>query len=344
MKQVGEVAAAIVDRWAWWQNALKGEFGPIHHEPNQGYYRVRPKDGQWEPVAIWFDTDRHEWIAYRSGREVPADDIWTWACRNPITYEAYEKAMAGEGFSDEPEKAPDIGHNSGEADPFDTLRIEYLGEKEMAEAFMRKPVKTQDDADKVAIWAKRLTAIKTKAEGLHKVEKQPHLDAGRVIDDKWRELKTEPDELAKKLKQHVKPFFDEQRLAEEDRQRLAREEADRKRREVEDAARAARHADVLESDEVAAARQAEIDRLAREAAEAEREAQAQRITAGRTGARIGIRVEKIGVVTDYAKAAAALSAMKHKDFIELIDKLANRAAKNGMAFDGMEIQEIEKVV
>jgi cell division protein FtsB len=46
------------------------------------------------------------------------------------------------------------------------LRIEYLGEKEQAAEFMKQPVKTQAQADKVAIWAKRLTAIKAKAEGL----------------------------------------------------------------------------------------------------------------------------------------------------------------------------------
>ena len=50
------------------------------------------------------------------------------------------------------------------------------------------------------------------------------------------------------------------------------------------------------------------------------------------------------MVTDYAKAAAALVGMKHKDMLEIIDKLAQRAAKSGMAFDGMEIREQEKVV
>jgi hypothetical protein len=36
--------------------------------------------------------------------------------------------------------------------------------------------------------------------------------------------------------------------------------------------------------------------------------------------------------------------MRHKDLIEIIDKLAQRAATAGMPFDGMEIREEEKVV
>lgn len=308
-----------------------------------GYYRVRRKDGPWEPVAIWQDEDGGPWLAYRSGKEVRADDIWTWACRNPISFEAYEKAMAGGGFDDEPKAAPGIGDNSGEADPFDALRIEYLGEKELAEEFMKQKVTTQAQADKVAIWAKRLTAIKTKAEGLHKVEKQPHLDAGRAVDDKWRELKTEPDDLSKRLKAHIKPYLQEQIRVEEERQRKAREEADKLRRAAEEkAARAA--ADTGNTDAENAATASESALLAQRADELEREAEACKVNAGRTGARVSMRTVKVGIVTDYAKAAASLVELNHKDFFEQIDIFAQRAARAGMAFDGMEVREEEKVV
>lgn len=341
-QKAGDVAAVLVNRWGWWIDALRGKFGPIHDgEPQQGYYRVRRKDSPWEPVAIWQDEDSGAWLAYRDGKEVRAEDIWTWCCRNPISFEAYEKAVAGGGFDDEPKTAPGIGDNSGEADPFDALRIEYLGEKELAEEFMKQKVTTQAQADKVAIWAKRLTTIKTKAEGLHKVEKQPHLDAGRSVDDKWRELKTEPDELAKRLKAHIKSFLQEQIRAEEDRQRKAREEADRIRRQAEEAARQAASventADREKAEEAAA-------RTLQAARDAEQEAEARTVNAGRTGARVSMRTVKVGVVTDYGKAAAALVAMKHKDLLTEIDRLAQRAATAGMPFDGMEVREDEKVV
>lgn len=344
LQQVGPIIGKVVDRWKWWQDALKGNIGPIHDgDPQQGYYRVRPKDGQWEPVAIWQDETTGIWLAYRNGREADPHNIWTWVCRNPITHEAYEKAMAGGGFDDEPARAPGIGDNSAEADPFEALRTEYLGEKEQAEEFMKSPVTTQAQADKVAIWAKRLTAIKTKAEGLHKVEKQPHLDAGRAVDNRWRELKEEPDDLSKRLKNHIKPFLQEQIRAEEERQRKAREEAERIRRQAEEEARRQREAD-NQSDRARAEAEERQRALEAKARAAEAEAEARKVNAGRTGARVSMRVEKTGVVTDYAAAAAALVAMNHKDLIAVIDQLAQRAAKAGMPFAGMEIREEERVV
>lgn len=334
------IATKLVDRWVWWQQALKGKFGPIHDgTPNQGYFRVRRKDGPWEPVAIWQEEDG-TWLAYRDGKEVRAEDIWTWVCRNPISFEAYEKAMAGGGFEDEP-PAPAIGDNSGDLDPFEALRIEYLGEKEQADEFMKQPVKTQAQADKVAIWAKRLTAIKAKAEGLHKTEKQPHLDAGRVVDDKWRDLKTEPDELSKKLKAHIKPFLQEQIRAEEDRQRKAREDAERIRREAQEAAK---QAEAVENTVDRERAKQDAARALQAARDAEQEAEARKVNAGRTGARMSMRTEKIGFVTDYGKAAAALVAMKHPDMLAEIDRLAKAAGKKNFPFDGMEIKEEERVV
>lgn len=336
-QSIGDVAATVVDRWAWWQNALNGKFGQITTTPEQGYFRVRPKGGQWQPVAIWFDEDASKWLAYRAGREVHADDIWTWACRQPITFEAYEKAMAGNGFDDEPEKAPGIGHNKAEADPLDALRIEYLGEKELADAFLKSPIKTKADADKAAIWSKRLSDISKRATDLHKVEKQPSLDESRRIDEKWRELKEDPKALSVSLKRHMDEFLREQDRIEQDRQRRAREEADRIRREAEEAMRAAAHADVLEDDDTSAARQAEIDRLAQLATDAEREALARNSTAGRTGAKVALRTFISAEITDIEQLLMALK--DRPEVIELAQSLANRAAKAGVKLAGMKIVE-----
>lgn len=344
-QHVGNIAATIVNRWKWWQDALTGKFGPIHHEPEQGYFRVRKKGEPWEPVAIWFDAERDEWLAYRSGREVRAEDIWMWACRNPITHEAYEKAMAGDGFDDEPRTAPGIGDNSGEADPFDALTIEYLGEKEMAEEFMKTPVETQDQSDKVAIWCDRILKIRSKAQALHKAEKQPFLDGGKAVDNKWRGLAHDKDgettELIAKLRAHNMSFLKKKAREEEERQRKAREDAERIRREAAEAARKAQESDQQsEKDREAAAKEA--DRLAAQARQAEQEAEARRVNSGRTGSKMGLRVEKKGEITDYDMF---VMAVRNRDEVkELMQSLANRAAKSGFQVDGMKIVEIEKVV
>lgn len=339
---IGNLAAKIVNRWAWWQEALKGNFGPMHEgEPQQGFYRTRFKGGRWEPVAIWVDEDTGNWVAYRAGREVDPGEAWNFCRTHPITREAYDRAMDGNGFEDEPPLAT-IGDNSGSDDPFEAIAQELAGEKELAEEFLRSPVKTQADADKAGIWAKRLSDLAKRADTLRVAEKEPHLAASRAVDDKWRAPVGEAKDLSVALKHHVEPFLIAKKREEEARARKAAEEAAALRRKAEEEARAA---SALQQN-AADAEKAEQRRqeLLRQAQEAEKAAEVKNAQAGRTGAKVSIRTEKVGVVTDYAKAASALVAMHHKDLIEIIDKLAQRAAKAGMLFDGMEVREEEKVV
>lgn len=310
--------------WAWWQNALAGNIGPMHEGvPQQGYYRTRFKGGQWEPVAIWLD-EAGGWLAMRGERMVDAADAWNFCRTHPVSYEAYQKAIEGAGWDDEPPIAG-IGHNLP-ADPFEALKLEYEAEKEQAEAFMKTPVTTQDQADKAAIWSKRLTAIKNKATDLHKVEKQPHLDAGRNVDNKWRGLKEDPDTLAKKLKAHVTPFLQEQQRLEYERQQRERDEAERKRRAAEEMAAKADARDT--------AAQAAAERLQQEADKQEQAAKAKNAQAGRTGARVSLRTFLSARIVDYDKALKALG--NHPEMKALVETLANRAIRAGVDVDGVE--------
>ncbi|TAV98468.1 hypothetical protein ELI24_08760 [Rhizobium ruizarguesonis] len=335
---------AEVNIWAWWQNALAGTIGPIHDgDPQQGYYRTRFKDKPWEPVAIWFEDGK--WHAMRGDRQVDASDIWTWCCRNPITYEAYTKAIEGAGWDDEPE-APKMGHNlPADLSPFEALELEFASEKEQAEAFMKKPITTQAEADRAAIWSKRLSTIAKKATDLHRVEKQPHLDAGRNVDNKWRELKEEPDAISKKLKRHMDAFLQEEARKERERQAAARLEADRIQREA-DAARVAAEKAAAKNDNDAAAIAAqnntiaEAERLAQQAAAAERDAQARNASAGRTGAKVSLRTFVFAEITDFD---ALLMALKDRPEIkEVVDTLANRAARSGVELAGMAIRSEQR--
>lgn len=322
--------------WAWWQAALEGNIGPMHEgQPEQGYYRTRFKGGQWEPVALWFENG--EWHAMRGERMVDPADTWNFCRTHPVSYEAYQKAIEGAGWDDEP-PAPSIGHNLP-ADPFDALKLEYEAEKEQAEAFMRTPIKTQDQADKAAIWSKRLATIAKKATDQHKVEKQPSLDEGRRVDDKWRGLKEDPAELSKKLKRHMDAYLQEQARIERERQEAARREEERLRREAEEASRKAAEADHQSEVE----RQAAIDRarqLEQEAAAKAKEAEAKNASAGRTGARVSLRTFVEPNITDYD---ALLMALKDRPEIrEVVESLAKRAAKSGVSLPGMEIIEVQR--
>mgnify|MGYP001266213846 CR=1 FL=1 len=318
--------AAVHPDYAYWANALAGTLGPVSDgHPECGFYRRRLfKDGPFVPVAIWKRDG--EFVALVDGKTADASDIWTWVCDKPITEAEYRKVMAGEGWSDEP-RAATIPSNMP-TDPFEALKIEFAAEQEVAAELLAKPVTDQSHADQIAVLTKRLSGIKSKATSMHKVEKQPFLDGGRAVDDKFRDLKEEPDTLTKKLKRHLDAYLNELDRQEKERQRIAREEADRIRREAEAAAEAA-------AQEGNAEAAAEADRLEREAAAAAREAQARNASAGRTGARVSLRTFTFATITDFD---ALLMALKdHPEIRECVETLANRAAKSGVELPGMTI-------
>ncbi|WP_246160291.1 hypothetical protein [Aureimonas fodinaquatilis] len=214
------------------------------------------------------------------------------------------------------------------------MKIEYLGEAEMAKEFLKSPIKTQDDADKAAVWSKRLATIAKKATDQHRVEKQPSLDEGRRVDERWRDLKDGAKDLSTALKRHMDEFLREQDRLERERQRKAAEDAERTRREAEEAAKAAsaieNEAERAKADEAAAA--------AKKAAyEAEKEAAARNSSAGRTGAKVALRTFVSAQITDFDALLAALKG--RAEVKELVQSLANRAAKSGVDLPGMKIVE-----
>ncbi len=323
--------------WDWWRAALAGNFGPISDGvPHAGFYRTRRKGQPWEPVAIWADDASPDgWIALKGATRVSAIDLWTWCCRNPIAEEDYHRAVAGEGWADEPPSAPQpgAGHNTSD-DPVESLRLEYLGEKELVDEFLKEPIKTKADADRASIWSKRLADIAKRATEAFTAEKRPVLEEARKIDDRWRELKEDPKALSVQLKRHQDDWLREQDRLEQERQRKARVEAEAARLEAERAAKALAEASV--ADGAAAAAEA-AERAAQKAADAEREAQARSVRTGRTGSSVSLRTFVSGQITDIE---ALLIALKDREEIkEVAQTLANRAARSGVSLPGMKIVE-----
>lgn len=310
----------------YWQNALAGNFGPVHEgDPQPGFYRRRlVRNGPFVPVAIWHDGNTM--LAKLNNDMVDAADLWSWVCDKPITHEEYNRVMDGGSWSDEPKapEAPATGNMP--SDPFEALTVEWQGEKEVGEEILSKPITTQDQANQAAVYTKRVAGVAKKAADHHKVEKQPHLDAGRAVDDKWRDLKEEPADMGKRVKRHMDAFLLEQQRKERERQEAARREEERLRREAEEAARQASQAD----DEAA---KAEAERLQKEADAKAKEAEARNAQAGRTGAKVSLRSFVSGQITDFDTLLLALK--DRPEIQELVQTLANRAAKSGVELPGM---------
>ncbi|RUV37458.1 hypothetical protein [Mesorhizobium sp. M7A.F.Ca.MR.148.00.0.0] len=353
------------DQYAWWRQALKlaGGYRELTHDqllllapsadsPESGFFRNRPyKDAPLVPVAIWRDASGKV-NCLQGDKEAEADKVWNYACRNPITETLYHSVLAGGAWPDEPPSvAKDHNLPAKTGDLHKDLAAELSAEKETVEGFLKKAIATQEQADQAGVWAKRLAGIATKADEQFNVEKRPWLDGGNAVDDKWRDVRTDAKELAKKLKKHGEAWLKELDRLEQERQRKAREEADRIRREAEAAAQ--RMADAARAAEEESARrnaiatppglaasfeqesqqeanlieaEAEAKRLIQRVADADREAQARPVFSGRTGAKVSLHTFWVANITDYDALVAALK--DEPEVREAVEKIAGRIARN----------------
>lgn len=195
---IGSLASKIVDPWSWWQAALKdpkeiGKSLPVHEgDPRQGYFRVRyAKDKPYEPVAIW--NEDGQWLAYRSGREVRAEDIWVSCCRHPVSYAAYNAAIAGEGWPDDDavvakqvQPPAPIGDNSGAVDEAEALRDQIDSALAGKDAYAK--ITDDETAAKALSLRNRLNELSNKADKIREEAKAPHLAAGKAVDAKYQPL------------------------------------------------------------------------------------------------------------------------------------------------------------
>ena len=320
--------------YTFWQNALAGREQPVHEsEPHEGFWYKRQKTGPRLPVATWWDGGG-TLVAKVGFADAPkmADpiELWTWICRTPVSEEDYRAAYEAGAWPDDPPPARgSVAGDNLSGDPAEALEAELSGEEETTKEFLAKPVETQAQADKAAVWAKRVTEISKRAVDQHGVEKRPHLEAGKIVDQKWFPLRDRANSLASLLKQHVTPFLQAQKRAEEKRAREAAEEAARLRDEA---------AQLAEEDD-----QRSVDRaaeLARQADVAEKASVPKNASAGRTGAKVSLRTEKRARIVDFD---ACLQALKtHPDLKALVEQLANRAVRAGVPLAGVEVEEVTK--
>lgn len=263
---IGALASKILDRWSWWRAALKnpaaiGKTLPVHDgDAQQGYYRAKNRDKTFDPVAIFYPEGSDDLVAYRAGREVRPDEIWTWCCRSPVSFEAYTAATEGKGWPDddatvaEQVKTPEpgIGDNSGEVAPVDTLKDQIEAALKGVAAY----AKITDDgtAAKAQSLRNRLNELSNEADKKRDALKRPHLDAGTAIDKEWMPLVKNSKAGANTVKTAMEDWETEKlsRRRKQERkeaeERLAAEEAERQQ---------TADTDVLEAPKVETATQAQ---------------------------------------------------------------------------------------
>jgi hypothetical protein len=317
----------------YWQNALAGNFGPVHDGDAQpGFYRKRvSKGGPFLPVAIWADGGKI--IATVDGKEADAADIWSYVCDKPVTEDAFRARSAGQPWPDEDVAVtrslapPPAGDNHPPQDEADQLAAQIEAASENAKAY--ENITDDETASKAQSARSRLNELSRDADKKRESEKKPHLDAGKNIDAKWQPLvkaaKAAADAIAKALSAHETRkarAIEDARIKAEAARQLALE-AERKR--------ALEASPVTGTDAV----------LPVELPPPPPPPVAAQPIRGAYGRAAAVKVVKVATVEDYDEATTYFR--NNAEYRAVIDKLAQKAVDSGYTVPGVKVTEERKV-
>lgn len=301
--------------WTWWQNALAGDFGPVHEgTPQQGFYKVREgRGGPFVPVAIWQAEDG-SWLCKRGKKSASAEDIWTFACRHPITHDVYTAVMAGAEWPDAAPAAAEIGHNLP-TDPAERFKMLIEIDRERIDEFVKTPISDEASAVKAGTWSGKMKDLAKEIDDTRTALKKPHDDAGKAVQSTFKPLVDDADALAKKLATHVSAWV-----------------LDKKRKADAEAAEAAR---IRREAELAAARDLDLPPPP-EPTRAQARAPSKIVTGGVTA-----RTVKVTRINDLPKAAAYIAGLEtpNPDFVDVVRKISHRLLTAGISVPGATLED-----
>ena len=197
-------------------------------------------------------------------------------------------------------------------------------------------LETKGQADAVGRIISEVKKIKKDAETARKAEKEPHLEAGRAVDAKWKPLADRADTIIKAAQAPLTAYLNKLAAQQAEEQRKAREEADRKAQEAIEAQRAS--AGNVEAIEKAETLQREADLAAKEAAKASK---AKAHVAGVDRA-VGLRTYKVATVTDRRAALNWIAKHDPEALTAFVEDYARRHAST-RPIDGVIVNEERRV-
>ena len=318
--------------YTYWQNglAITGGKRPLTRdeqkslglidEASSGFFKKRvSRGGAYVPVALWRQDDAM--VALVDGKPSPADLVWSFACPFPITEQAYRKRIETGMWDDEDPAvaasleppAAAIGDNNPPQDEAEILKGQIEAATANADAY--KDIKDDETAAKAQGVRSRLLELSGEVEDKHKVEKAPHLAAGRAVDARWFPLRDKAKDAANAIRAALSAY--------ETRKDAVRRAAEAKA--AEDARKAAEAGKPVPAPQPAP--------------EVPPERAQVRSSYGRAATVKTVRVAK---VIDYDALFGSIKT--HPELVALMDKLAQRAVDAGVDVKGVEITEEKKVV
>jgi hypothetical protein len=226
------------------------------------------------------------------------------------------------------ETAGDLAHDPSTNAPPDVRFDGMLEDLELEASnwLDDEPLASQDQADQLAALVDVAAKLVDEIEGTRKVEKQPFLEAGKAVDQKYNPLKERGEKTLRKLKNKIGDWL-----------RLVAAEKARKEREADEERRAAerrlleeqernRRSSTLADDEALREAEAEVERTRIEAAKAKKEP----VVAAGGNTNVKLRkvwlvniVDRKELLVHYLK----LSAAGHSDFADDLQELLYKHAR-----------------
>lgn len=324
----------MADIYQNWRDRLAGKDVPVVEDrPDPGRYKMRRhRDAPWLPVAIGRDPDGNI-VALVDGKVEDPLKIWTWCAKNPVSADAYNARIKDGHWPDE---SKPVALSNMPADPFERLKAESDDKLEQLKALAAKGIADQTDCDKATNIQRQLAELNRQADAMFKAEKQPHLDAGRAVDEKFRFREKLVSAQAFARTKLVEPFL----KAKEKRER---EEAERKFREEQ--ARIAAERERIQAERAKHIADEPVLALTDPEPElpemptAPEPVKVQ--SGGGVGRKAGLRTVWVPVMTDYPAALAHFA--ENAKVKELIQTLGAQAVKAGArSVPGFEIKEDRK--
>jgi len=321
-------AAITKPDYTYWRNALAGNFGAVHDgDPQLGFYRKRTgKAAGYDPVAIW-DQDGRGVVALVGNQEASAHDIWTFVCQHPITEQQYrDRIETGKWWDEDAAVTKSLAHDTKNetADPAemmaDQIDAALRGLADYAD------IRDDEAAAKAQSLRSRLLELSGEADKTREAQKKPHLEAGRAVDAVWQPLVKKAKEGADAIRKALGAYEtrkDQERRAAETK---AREDEMKRQREA-----------ALNASPVTGPNAVLPVEVPKQPAPEPIQTQVR----GAYGRAATVKTVKVATVTDQDAAYGFLKA--HKEMVELLGKLAQRAVDAGYDVPGVTVEERKDV-
>jgi hypothetical protein len=235
------------------------------------------------------------------------------------------------------------GNNMPPAEPFDIAKAKVDNLWEEAALWLDgKPIETQPQADDLSNLLNMIRQAEKEAEAARKAEKEPHLEAGKAVDAKYKPLADRCKLAADGIKKALTPWLEKAEAEKRAKAEAARIEAEEKAR-----AAAAAHRKAAEAADLAAAEQAE--KLIAEAKKAERIAgkaeKSHASASGGIGRAASLRTVPVVKLTDPNAAIRHYWQRAYSEIEALLISLAERDARAGArTIPGFTVTEEKRAV